>query len=210
MRKFFTIPLSDEPYKTTTNLNRTVQATYTGPRFLALCVHTPTGEIRYLAASAENQVDLRAELLVDNDPETEFVIIDANDHVFEAAYITNQYENEEIPDYEETLPDNKGTWSYGYNGGAITQNYRSFDLKYIEGKFTKPRFRTHNLTRESVFESTTVLVGAMEESLAANDYTDQERTDLTNYINWLKNLATTYEGIDHWKIPFPTNPPKYY
>jgi|688.fasta_scaffold00012_148 hypothetical protein len=210
MRKFFTIALSDEPYKTTTNLNKTVQATYFGPRFLALCVHTPTGEIRYVAASAESQADLRTELLVDNDPETDFVVIDASEHTFEAAYITHQYENDDVPDYEETLPDNKGTYTYTYSGGAIDQNYQSFDIKYINGQFTRPSFRTHNLTRESVIQGSTLLIGAMEQSLANNDYTDEERQALTDYIDWLRNLETTYDGIDHWKIPFPANPPKYY
>ena len=210
MRKFFTIALSDDPYKTTTNLNKTIQATYFGPKFLALCVHTPSGEIKYLASSAEQQSDLRAELLVDNDPDTEFVVIDASVNTFEAAYITHQYEHDAIPDYEETLPDGKGTYTYTYSGGAIEQNYKAFDLKYVNGQFTSPSFRTHNLTRESVLESSTVLIGAMEQSLLNNDYTDEERQDLTNYINWLGSLATTYEGIDHWKIPFPANPPKYY
>jgi antirestriction protein len=210
MRKFFTIPLSDEPYKTTTDLNKTVQATYIGHRFLALCVHTPTGEIKYLAASADSQADLQAELLVDNDPATEFVILDADVNTFEAAYITHKYEHDDIPNYEETLPDNKGTYSYTYAGGAIEQNYEAFDLKYANGHFSGPQFRTHNLTRTSVLESSTMLVPVMEHSLAVNDYTPQERQELTDYISWLKNLSTNYDGIDHWKIPFPANPPKYY
>lgn len=210
MRKFFTFKISDEPYKTTTNLNKTVDAIYEGPRFLALCVHMPTGEIRYIARAADNEQDLEFAQLVDDDPETEFIILDAKEKTFEAAYLNNLYTHDPIPDFVDVLPDGKGTYTYAWAGGGITQNYYTQDMFYRNGEFTTPRFREHAVTRESVFEGAKISAEIIEKSLAENDYTPDERTELENYKNWLKNLETAYAGIDHWKIPFPADPPKYY
>ena len=210
MRKFFTFKISDEPYKTTTNLNKTVDAIYEGPRFLALCVHTPTGEIRYVARAGETEQDLEFAQLVDDDPETEFIILDAKEKTFEAAYLNNLYTHDPIPDFVDVLPDGKGTYTYIFAGGGINQNYYTQDMFYRNGEFTMPRFREHAVTRESVFEGSKIVADLIERSLADNDYTAEERTELENYKNWLKNLETAYAGIDHWKIPFPADPPKYY
>ena len=209
MRKFFTFKISDEPYKTTTNLNQTVDAIYLGPRFLALCVHTPTGEIRYVARAGETEADLQMNQLVDDDPETEFIVLDASVKTFEAAYLTGNYEHDPIPDYVEQLP-NAGTYTYIWAGGGISQNYYGQDMFYRDGEFTTPRFREHAVTRESVFEGSKIVAKRIGDSLGQNDYTAEERAELEAYRDWLNNLETTYQDVDHWKIPFPANPPRYY
>lgn len=210
MRKFFTVKLSDEPYKTTTNLNKTIQATYLGPRYLALCVHTPSGEIRYVARSGETEGELLLPSLVDDDPETEFIVMDAKEKTFEAAYLTGTYEHDPIPDYVEQLSNNRGTYTYTWAGGAINQNYFGQDMFYRNGEFTTPKFRTHAVTKESVFEGSKKAANVITQSLLDNDYTSSERAALEEYRDWLNSLATTYPDVDHWKIPFPANPPKYY
>jgi len=210
MRKFFTFKISDEPYKTTTNLNKTVDAIYNGPKFLALCVHTPTGEIRYVARSGESEAELDLNSLVDDDPNTEFVVLDASVKTFEASYLTGFYEHDPIPDYVEQLPNNGGTYTYNWSGGGITQNYYGQDMFYRDGEFTTPRFREHAVTRESVFEGSKIVANRITQSLLDNDYTNEERAELESYKDWLNSLETTYKDVDHWKIPFPANPPKYY
>lgn len=209
MRKFFTFKLSDEPYKTTTNLNKIVNATYTGPKFLALCVNSQTGWINYVARTAETEEELGLETLVDDDPSTTFIVLNASEKPFEAAYITHLYENEDVEDYQETLPNGLGTWSYSYSGGAIEQNYYAFDIYYINGEFTMPRFREHAITRESLFEGSLSSARMIRKALADNDYPDDQKVKLEEYATWLENLETTFQGIDHWKIPFPANIPKY-
>lgn len=202
--------MSDEPYKTTTDLNKTIQATYIGPRFLALCVHMPTGEIRYVARNGEEEAELDLNSLVDDDPETEFIVLDAKENPFEAAYITGYYEHDPIEDYVEQLPNNGGTFTYSWAGGVISQNYYGQDMFYRNGEFTTPRFREHMVTKESVFEGSKIAANRITQSLADNDYTDSERSALEEYRDWLNNLETTYANVDHWKIPFPANPPRYY
>jgi hypothetical protein len=209
MRKFFTFKISDEPYKTTTNLNKTVDAIYIGPKFLALCVHMPSGEIRYVARSGETEADLEMSHLVDDDVETEFIVLDASVNTFEAAYLTGNYEHNPIPDYVEQLPDGS-TYTYAWSGGGITQNYYGQDLFYRNGEFTTPRFREHAVTKESVYEGSKLVANRITQSLSDNDYTAEERAALEEYRDWLNNLETTYQNADHWKIPFPANPPRYY
>lgn len=209
MRKFFTFKLSDEPYKSTTNLNKEVQATYTGPRFLALCVNEQTGWINYIARVGETEEEINMATLVDDDPATIFILLDAKEKPFEAAYLTHNYENEDVEDYVEVLPNGLGTWSYSYSGGAIEQNYYAFDMLYLNGNFTTPRFREHALTRESVFEGSANSAKMIRKALADNDYPDNERIKLEEYATWLENLETAFQDVDHWKIPFPTDIPKY-
>lgn len=210
MRKFFTFKLSDEPYKTTTDLNNTVDAIYEGPRFLALCVHMPSGEIRYVARAGDTEDVLDMASLVDDDPETEFIVLDAEEKTFEAAYITGDYQHDPIPDYEYELPNGK-KYVYMFAGGGIAQNYYGQDMFYRDGEFTMPRFREHAVTRESVFQGAQNTIDMINKSLGENDYTTQERADIEEYKAFLESLSgPEYANIDHWKFPFPSNPPKIY
>lgn len=210
MRKFFTFKLSDEPYKTTTDLNNTVDAIYEGPRFLALCVHMPTGEIRYVARAGDTEDVLDMASLVDDDEETEFIVLDADEKTFEAAYLTNLYQHDPIPDFVYELPDGK-EYRYTFAGGGIAQNYYGQDLFYRDGEFTTPRFREHAVTRESVLQGTRITIEMINKSLAENDYTSQEREAIEDYVSFLESLSTEkYANIDHWKFPFPANPPMIY
>jgi hypothetical protein len=209
MRKFFTFKISDEPYKTTTDLNKTVDAIYEGPKFLALCIHTPTSSIKYVAGGGETEAELALNNLVDEDPDTEFIVLDASINTFEAAYLTGYYTHDPIPDYTETLPTGE-TWTYTYSGGGITQNYFGQDLFYAAGEFSTPRFRTHAITKESIFSGIANSIEMINRSLADNDYTSAERQAIEEYRDWLSNLETNYPNIDHWKLPFPSNPPQIY
>jgi hypothetical protein len=209
MRKFFTFKISDEPYKTTTSLNKTVDAIYEGPKFLALCVHTPTGEIRYISRSGETEDELQMSNLIDDDPDTEFVVLDASENTFEAAYLTGNYTHDPIPDYTEVLASGE-TWNYSFSGGGITQNYYGQDMLYLNGEFGTPRFREHAVTKASVIQGAKNLLAMITTSLSANDYNESERQELENYKNWLMTIETVYADVDHWKIPFPANPPHIY
>jgi len=209
MRKFFTFKISDEPYKTTTSLNKTVDAIYEGPKFLALCVHTATGEVRYIARSGETEDELQMSNLVDNDEDTEFIVLNASEKTFEAAYLTGTYTHDPIPDYIETLPTGE-TWTYSFSGGGIAQNYYGQDLLYLDGEFGTPRFREHATNRESVLQGAANLVIMITKSLDENDYTSEEKAKLEEYKTWLSTINTAYPNIDHWKLPFPANPPKIY
>lgn len=214
MRKAFTFLLPDEPYKTTTVDNNTVNAVYTGPRYLALCVIDATGEIKYIAKRAETEAELNFEALVDDDPATTFIKLDADVHTFQAAYLTNAYEYaEEIPDYEEDVPGGKYTYQYDQKQGALGQCRWVNDMKYVDGNYVGPRFREHANSRASFFESIKLVIPAIENAISQrveNLYTDEDVQKLEDHLDFLKNIETTYAGVDHWKIPFPSDLPNYY
>jgi hypothetical protein len=212
MNKNFTVTLPDEPYKTTTALNKTVACVYTGPRYLAICVIDETGEIKYVARRGESLAEIDQATLVDDDPATEFYVIDANDHTFAAAYLTGRYTHGDVEDFEVVHPDDLGTWTYHYDDGTgiIGQCFYGQDMKYVNGQFTAPRYREHACRRQDVIDSCSHIASLVETSLQNNDYSDEDRTKLEEYIVWLRAVPTAYANIDHWKIPFPSDIPTYY
>ena len=211
-KKNFTIVLPDEPYKISVDNNNTVNCKYTGPRFLAICVHTPSGNITYVARYGPTLADLDMQNLTDQDPDTEFYVLDANEHPFEAAYLQGEYTHDPIPAYEETLPNNLGTWNYTYSeNGAIAQMYYFDTLKYINGQFTGPTRREHAISRDSFFAGNNNIIAALEADLSNPEklinLDDDEKAQLDAHLAWLKSLPTIYADVDHWKIPFPTDLP---
>jgi hypothetical protein len=211
MRKNFTFKLPDEPWTTTTALNKIVDAVYTGPRYLALWIRGRDGSVAYLDRSGETMASLELEFLVDDDPDADIHVLDADVHTFEAAYITNQYEHEPIPDYEEELPNNGGTYlfRYGSLSSGISATYNSFNIFYRDGQWTEPGFIQHALSKESVMGQFSKTLADVRKSLETKEFTDEEKTKLEEYATWLSTAATVYADVDHWKIPFPTNIPGY-
>lgn len=212
MIKNFTFQLPDEPYKTTTNLNKTLECRYTGDKYLAICVSNKTGDVKYVARTSETVEGLEFEYLKDDDATASFHIIDASEYPFEAAYLTHQYEHDDVDDHSVTLPNNLGTWVYHYDDGtgAIDQCFYCNDLKYINGKFEGPGRREHAISRASFIEGCQINADVIENSLKNNDYSAEDRAKLEAYIKWLKDVPTTYANIDHWKITFPSDIPRYY
>lgn len=211
MKKFFTFVLPDEPYKNTTELNQVVNAVYEGNRYLAVRVNPQTDIVEGVIRSNENLEDLDQFLSTYKEEGYLIVVIDAAVHPFEAAYITGDYTHDIIEDPTYELPRGLGTWTYHYDDytGGISQAFYQFTLKYNGGRFSGPDYRMHAVTRESLFEGAKLQAKTIEESLKVNDYTDEDRKTLEDYAKWLKDLPKTYEGVDHWKITFPTNVPKY-
>lgn len=208
MKKNFVFVLPDEPYKTTTDLNISVNATYTGPRYVVARVENSSKTVNGVVHGSDKLEDINLEQFIEEGHT--FFIIDADVNTLEASYLTGQYEHEEIPDPTFDLPNGLPSYTYHYSDSqALAQIHYNFDLKYdaTTKTFTKPRYRTHALTRESVFESCRNNAKTIRESLAANDYTPEDKTALENYAEWLDNLETICEGVDHWKIVFPSNIP---
>jgi hypothetical protein len=215
MRKNFTFLLPDEPYKNTTALNKVQNAVYTGPRYLAICVIDATGEIKYVARRGESLPEIDFETLVDDDPATTFYLIDAGEHPFAAAYLMNSYETGDVPDYSTALVDADGNeWDYSYHyddgTGAIGQCFYGQSMKYINNQFVGPEYRLHAITKASMIENYLRIATMIENSIQLNDYSEEDEQALADHVAWLRDLERRYAGIDHWKIPFPTNLPNYY
>jgi hypothetical protein len=214
--KNFTIPLADEPYVDTTALNKTHAAAYTGNRYLKIVIDSETKYVERVVAAADTLDDIN-NAFVAQEPGKTYEILDANTHTFEAAYLTGMYDTGVTENYTETLStvDAEGadeTWSYTWedNTGMILQQYVGRDLKFVNGAYVRPRFRTHALTRESFMQSMQQQISNINAALENNTtLTEETREQLAAYVTWLENLPTKYANIKHWKIPFKISVPIY-
>jgi hypothetical protein len=214
--KNFTIPLADEPYVDTTALNKTHAAAYTGNRYLKIVIDSETKYVERIVAAADTLDDIN-NAFVAQEPGKTYEILDANTHTFEAAYLTGMYDTGVTENYTETLStvDAEGaneTWSYTWedNTGMILQQYVGRDLKFVNGAYVRPRFRTHALTRESFMQSMQQQISNINAALENNTtLTEETREQLAAYVTWLENLPTKYANIKHWKIPFKISVPIY-
>lgn len=210
MKKNFTVVLPDEPFKTSTALNNTIQCTYNGLRYVVARMENSSKKVLNAVAMFDSLDEFDLSSYVE-DGHT-FFVIDAASNPFEAALLTKIYDNGEINNYEETLSTGE-TWDFVYDNGtgAIEQIFMPFSLEYdLDTKtFSEPKRPTHPITRESFFESIQEFPAKIQKALEINDYTDEEKAKLENYKNWLENLPVTYADIDHWKIPFPSDLPPF-
>ena len=100
--KKFTHLLPDQPYKQTASKNITVECEYAGPKYLLLRLHEQTGIIRCIERYGDDKAALEASI-VDDGHDWDFVVLDAAEYPWEAAYLTGSYTHGEVPDYSETL-----------------------------------------------------------------------------------------------------------
>ena len=216
MRKTFTVTYPDQPYHTTTDLNNTFECTYNGPRFILVQVDKDDHQCRE-ASRSEKADDPCLDPANFEQDDYEYVLLDAaeSDEMAKyAAYMTDDYTHPDVADYEEEITDADGdtwTWNHVYEGttGMLPHIYWQGTLLYnpSTGVWTHPTFREHVNSRESVVESCTVQAAAIDRALADSEqnFTDEERTKLTNHSAWLKDVDRKYAGINHWKWPFPAD-----
>ncbi len=210
MKKNFTFILPDEPYTDKTELNQTINAVYEGPRYLLCRVNQTTNIVEGVVRESD---DLSAFENMPQEQGYNYVTIDAAVNPFEAAYLTDYYTHDLIEDPTFVLPRGLGEWTYHYDDytGGINQAFYQFTLKYEGGVFIKPQYRLHALSRESVMAAAKLNASNIREALKVEDdsYTAEERKTLEDYAEWLENLEETYHDVEHWKIKFPTNIPRY-
>ena len=214
IRKTFTVAYPDEPYKTTTALGNSFECTYVGPRYLLIQVDNDDHEVRE-AGRADVAGDPGIDPAGYEQDEYSYVVLDASasdQNALICAYITDEYTHPDVPDYSEEITDADGntyTWEHVYEGttGMLPHIYWNNTLKYnpTTETWTMPTFREHVNSRESVMDTAAENAAAIRRALAdsTQDFTADERTKLDDHASWLESLPTRYEGINHWKIPYP-------
>jgi len=212
MRKTFTAVLPDEPYKTTTKLNRTIECTYTGSRYILVRVEKSDGKIYCVDGLAETLEGLDSSRLTSeqlHDEKHDQVVIDAETETWLAAHLTHDYEHTEVPNYVETLPTGE-IYEYNYNNehSACSQPYYTNDAYYKKETNTwiRPRMRTHAVTRQSFMDSIQSQIDGLTEIISQGKLSPDRQAAAETYIAFLQELPTKYANIDHWKIPFPKYP----
>jgi hypothetical protein len=200
IRKNFTIVLPDEPYKVETTKNIEVTGTYEGNRYLV--VRTKDG-IADSAISGSDQPIVDMSNYIEEGHA--FMVLDATENTFAAAYLSHNYTTTEVPNYiEETAAGETFEYEYDDHTGVLEQIYMPNHMPVDSaGNFGEPIRRTHFLTRESVFSGFEVLRQQALQALAENDYSPEQEATINNYIEWLSTAADRYADVEHWKIVFP-------
>ncbi len=212
MRKAFKTVLPDEPYKTTTKKNITVDCIYTGKRFLLIRLNGD-GTMFALEKQAETEAELEpfkmtpAQLALDGD--TFQIVLDAEVHTWEAAHITHDYEHGEVPNYKETLPTGE-TYEYTYDDfqGALTQPFYVNDIRYdIPTKtWIRPRYRVHALTRQDFLSSMANQAKTYKEAYDSGQHLPEKLAQFKAHYEFCEAVPTKYANVDHWKITCPSAP----
>lgn len=212
MRKAFTTTLPDEPYKTATKNNSTVDCIYTGYRYLLVRVNLD-GSVFCLERQSETLEGLDPGRLTDAQLAAEKhtqVVLDAEINTWEAAHLTHEYEHAAVADPTFTLSTGE-TWTYHYDDfhGALDQPYYVNDMQYNRSTNTwiRPRYRVHAVTAAEFWSGVAGSLAAFEEAAASTNYLPDQLTKIKAHRDWLKTAAVKYAGVDHWKIPFPNTPP---
>jgi len=212
MRKTFTAVLPDEPYKTTTRLNRTVECYYVGARYVLVRIEKSDGKYFCVDGYAETLEGLDSSRLTAEQLQLdshEQVVIDADVDTWMAAHLTHEYEHTAVPNYVETLSTGE-VYEYHYDDiqSACTQPYYTNDSYYKKetNSWIRPRMRTHAITRASFMEGVSSQIGSIEEIVIRNVLTADRQAEAVAYLTFLKSIATKYANIDHWKIRFPKYP----
>lgn len=211
MKKIFTSVLPDEPYKTSTKKNHTVECTYDGPRYIILRFRQADGSYVCIDKEGDDLEQVQGQLIDQHklDPEGVYqVILDAETHTWEAAYVTGYYSHEAFADYEETLPTGE-KWTYHYDDTscAVEQPFYVNDLFHNNetSQYQRPRYRVHAVAKKDFWNGIITQRESYESILGGNrqGLTEEQVKKIEDHLKFLNTCETKYKDVDHWKIPFP-------
>jgi hypothetical protein len=213
----FTVKLPDEPYSSATTNNESFDCAYTGPRYVMMQIDKDDFQVRE-GGRADKADDRSIDPSFFDRDDYNYVVVDSTTsatHAMYCAYVTHEYTHADIADYEENLTDadgNEWTWTHQYEGttGMLAHLHWSDSLLNDIGGdgWSGPTLRTHVNTRQSVLDGCKAQHETIDAALldtVNQTMTDADRTTLVNHSAWLKLVVADvrYDGINHWKIPFP-------
>lgn len=202
----FEVKVPDEPFKCTFDLGKVVNLNYHGPRYIVISVDRQTSQVQTHEGFADNLEDINLSEYVDDN--SKFYIIDARKHPLEASFITHQYTSQEIDNYEEELPTGE-TFVYFYEQGILGNIYQSEMPEYFPDTdtFSDLKLLTPAITPDEFLNNIDERIEEYRSRYFTETSSDDEiPDDVREHYDWLCNVRTTYENVDHWKIPYPLAP----
>lgn len=215
--------MPDEPWKPTRNNNLTVELMYTGLRYHVFSVENDTNRIwaiEWSGDKVENGGDV-AEFVHEGHS---FYLLDAKEDPQAAAFLTGDdkvitpvadytFEVPNHPDADGNPTIDNEDFVYEYPKDAMVRHcYQSSELFYDAGTkaFTFPGYNDHSqlISKEVLFASFAEIQKDIEDALADSDnvYDEDDKKELEDHIQWLKDAPTVFADVDCWKIPYPTIP----
>jgi hypothetical protein len=204
MNMNFNVPITDEPYTSSTSENKTVAAEYYGAPYIVIGVDPSNSAVMSVDREAEEAMDM-SEF---EDDVLEFHLIAVNEsNVLAVAKLTHQFTSE-ASEYTESLNDDE-TYTYPYDANNVFNDvYNNDHLTYDadSGAFTMPGFLTHGVSTEDFWTSITERKEEFKVIQAAGTLNEDQQTAVDAYVDWMENAPTKYDGVAHYKIPFPNSP----
>jgi len=200
----FNIPITDEPFTTSTSEGKTIAAEYYGSEYIVIGVDPSNSKV----ISVDRECDTPPDMSEFEDDHLEFHLIQVNSsNALAVAKLTHQYTNEATEYTESVNADETYTYPYDENN-ALSDVYTNDNLTYDadSGTFTMPGYQTHPITAESFWESVTERKEEWKVIQSSGTLNDDQQTAVDAYVTWLENAPTKYDGVAHWKIPFPNSP----
>jgi hypothetical protein len=204
--KQFTVNVPNEPFSSSTSDGKTVTCTYEGARYCV--ISTKDGKVQTHEGYFESADDYNASDFVDD--EMEYHLIDADAHPMEISFLTDRYTNEDIDNYSETLPTGE-VYEYDYPNetGVLDVIYNRWSPNWSYNAdtdtFSGLEYETSAITQEQ-FDAA---IANHLELIANIDMSKQDEamtTAINEYKAFFDNVATTYDGVAPFKIPFPLAP----
>ena len=199
--KTFTYDIADAYLYQTSNLNRTAQWTYRGPRYFWIFVDAATNKImsQFHYLERDNGAD------VPTPPGQIKVMVDAAVDPEIASCLHSDYVYGDLPHTLEQLPDNT---TYGHpNPIPPDHTYELTEIQYnsTTGKFVKPYpWKKPHMNWEILIGTRNAALKVSDQQLAAA--TPEDKAAWETYRQKLRDLPRTFAGVDAWKVKFPQEP----
>tara|TARA_B110000305_G_C19376052_1_gene607031 strand:+ start:248 stop:871 length:624 start_codon:yes stop_codon:yes gene_type:complete len=204
MEKTVQLLMPNEPLKQSVSDGNTVDITYTGRQYLIVS-HNKSDNV---VQCVEARFDTLAECILEDyiDDRTNFHILDANIHTAMAAYLTEEYTNAEVDDFEETLGTGE-IYNYPYiEEGIIDVIWSNNDFVYDEvtKDYSAPTY--HEPITQEQWDQCLVNQNEWIASIDTSALNETHAAEMATYTAFFADIETTYAGVDYWKIPLPRRP----
>lgn len=199
--KTFTYDIADAYLYQTNDLKRSAEWTYEGPQYIWCFADATTKKIlgRFHYTERDNGADIVApdgqiKILVDADKNPEIASLFHDEHVYGDLLHT-----------VENLPDGS---TYGHPDPI--QPDHTYELEEIEWDeenqdFVKPYpWKKPHMTWDILKEVRNNLLRLSDSTIRTAS--DEDKLAWEEYRQALRDLTTTFDGIDPWKVPFPQSP----
>lgn len=207
MLKTFLVNVPDEPFKNNFTKNYTCEVKYFGPSFLVLGISTIDNKVRGVDGAFESMAEINLDTFIDED--TYFVILNAFDNPFEAAYLTHQYSNDEFPSYKEILATGEVYEYFWEKNGILGSIYKSCDMYYdpVNKTYIEPHRYDLPISKEQYLQTIDNKISMLQKVLLDNlNWNEDEKSQVQYAIDWYKNIWNVYGNVDFYKIPVPIFP----
>jgi len=223
IKKKFTFEMPDEPWIPTRNNNLTVDLMYTGLRYHVFSVENDNNKVFAVEWSGDrkDQGGDPADFVHDGHS---FYLLDAAEDPKAASFLTGDDKViTKVPDYTFEVPNHPDAdgnptidnedFLYEYPMESMVRHcFKTQEISYDAGTkaFTYPGYNDHSevIDKEVLFASFADIQKNIEDALAdsENVFDDDDKKELEDHVQWLKDAPTVFADIDTWKIPYPTIP----